>query len=317
MLLRGLAVASVIVALLTSCNRKADEQLTSVAGEGSATGKGRATASASSAPEDGPQPIVELPGVDTSRLVPTEQRLFSKIVQSKLSPCGEPISLERCVREKRACRACLPAAKYVAKMVTLGVDAVAIGAWLDGRFTTTPALVPGAGSPAIGAAKPAVTIVEFMDFECPHCGVMAPILRAVVAEPEFAATTSLVVKHFPLKSHPHARDAAIAAIAADAQGKFFPMYDAIFAHQTALEARDLEGYARTVGCDVAIWKRALVAPATIDRLDRDQTLGASLGFVGVPTVYVDGRELRPLGDVDPMDEQLRAWIRLDLDLMKK
>ena len=95
------------------------------------------------------------------------------------------------------------------------------------------------------------------------------------------------------------------------------MYDALFAHQDALEAGDREAYARTIGCDLASWKRALTAPATLDRLTRDLALGASLGFVGVPTVYIDGREFRPLGQEDTTEDQLRTWLRLDLQLMGK
>src|SRR5688572_17337486 len=71
-------------------------------------------------PNDEGGAIVELAGVDTGSLIVTEKRLFSKVVREAMSPCGDPVTLEVCVREQRACKRCLPAAKAVAKMVSKG-----------------------------------------------------------------------------------------------------------------------------------------------------------------------------------------------------
>ena len=62
--------------------------------------------------------IVELNGVDTNSLIVAEKRVFTKVVKDTMSPCGDPVTIEVCVKEARACKKCLPAAKTVAKMVS-------------------------------------------------------------------------------------------------------------------------------------------------------------------------------------------------------
>src|SRR5579862_4735515 len=87
---------------------------------------------------------------------------------------------------------------------------------------------------ADGAADAAVTLVEYGDFECPHCGRAYPIVKAV--QRELGHRLRFVFRPFPLaESHPHAQHAAEAAEAAAAQGAFWPMHDALFEHQQALD----------------------------------------------------------------------------------
>src|SRR5437879_2255529 len=64
--------------------------------------------------------IVDLPGVDTSSLIVSEKRTFSKVVQEYMSPCGDPVTLEVCVKESRPCTRCLPAAQAAARLVPKG-----------------------------------------------------------------------------------------------------------------------------------------------------------------------------------------------------
>ena len=105
----------------------------------------------------------------TGSLVLTEKRLFTKVVHDTSSPCGDPVTLEVCVKENRACKRCLPAARAVAKMVSKGEGEKEIREWLENRFDDKSVKQIEIGqSPSLGPANAPLTIVEFADFECPH-----------------------------------------------------------------------------------------------------------------------------------------------------
>src|SRR5918911_2838772 len=91
---------------------------------------------------------------------------------------------------------------------------------------------------AAGAADAPVTLVEYGDYECPHCGRAYPIIKAI--QQRLGERLRFVFRNFPLKeAHPHAEHAAEAAEAAAAQGQFWGMHDALFEHQERLEDADL------------------------------------------------------------------------------
>jgi len=88
-------------------------------------------------------------------------------------------------------------------------------------------------------------MVEYGDFECPYCGQAEPIVRELLSD---FGDVRYVFRHLPLNDvHPHAQLAAEGAEAADRQGKFWEMHDALMEHQGALNARDLVQYAGDLG----------------------------------------------------------------------
>src|SRR5580765_3448668 len=95
---------------------------------------------------------------------------------------------------------------------------------------------------AQGPADAPVTLVEYGDYECPHCGRAHPIVKEV--QRRLGSKLRFVFRHFPLKEiHPHAEHAAEAAEAAGAQGKFWEMHDRLFERQFALEDSSVLEYA--------------------------------------------------------------------------
>ena len=150
---------------------------------------------------------------------------------------------------------------------------------------TYRALVEGA--PARGASQPKVTIVEWADFECPYCARLGDALAAVAAH--HADDVRVVFKQFPLSNHPHGHLAAEASLAAKAQGKFWPMHDALFAHKNGLERAAIVGYARDAGIDVARFERELDAGTWKKAADDEEAEGLRLGVQSTPSFYVDGR----------------------------
>jgi protein-disulfide isomerase len=248
---------------------------------------------------------VNLPGVDTSMLTPREKREWSQHVSELLAPCSDtPVSIAQCVTDKRNCSRCVPAAKYVLRGVRDGMSTDQIEKSYHNRFDADRVKnVPIDGSPTVGPDSAPVTVVEFADFECPYCAIEAPILDKMVQSRP--TQVRFVYKFFPLQAHPHGESAARAAIAAMAQGKFWPMHDALFANRDHLEQADVDGYAKQLGIDVAKLHQDMASQATTDRIDRDKKLADSVGVQGTPTIFINGREY-------DMHQDLDEWIALEV-----
>ncbi len=161
----------------------------------------------------------------------------------------------------------------------------------DGGAATSeagPVRVDVSGSPARGPEDAKVTMVEFVDFECPFCGRYArdtlPQLRR-----EYGDRIRYVSRQFPLDIHPHAAAAARAAVCADEQGRYWQLHDMLFAHQEALAKSDLAGYARELGLDMGRYATCLRAPATQAHVERDLADGRRYGVTGTPAFFINGR----------------------------
>jgi protein-disulfide isomerase len=248
---------------------------------------------------------VSLPGVDTSALTPREKKEWSSYVGEFLAPCSDvPVSIAQCVLEKRGCARCLPAAKYVLKGVRDGLSREQIEKSYKNRFDPSKIRdVPIDGSPQLGRDSAPITIVEFADFECPFCAMMAPILDK--AWQDRKEQVRFVYKFFPLSGHPHGETAARAAIAASNQGKFWEMHHKLFQNRDHLEQSDLDIYAKEVGMDVVKFHNDMQAQTTSDRIAKDRKTGDGLDVKGTPTIYINGREFDPHQDVGD-------WIALEL-----
>jgi len=252
---------------------------------------GSSSGPATSAEVTTPVADVVLPGLDTSPMTPRERHAWSALATELLAPCPDvPVSVAQCVLEKRTCGMCAQAAKWIAGAVRNGASEDQIQRAYKARFD--PAAVkalPIDGSPTRGPADAPVTIVEFADFECPHCREAVPMVDAVLqAHPD---RVRLIYKSYTLPFHVHGGPAARAAFSAGLQGKFWEMEHLLFERQQNLEAGDLERYAQVLKLDLAKWKADLDSPEVSARIAHDHELGESLKLKGTPTIYVNGREL--------------------------
>jgi protein-disulfide isomerase len=145
----------------------------------------------------------------------------------------------------------------------------------------------GAQDHATGPDDAPVTLVEYGDFECPYCGMAYPIVKR--AQQELGNRLRFIFRNFPLaEAHPHARQAAQAAEAAAAQGKFWEMHDMLFEHQDALEPQDLVGYAESLDLDITRFEKDLEAGTYAKKVRDDFRSGVKSGVNGTPTFFVNG-----------------------------
>ncbi len=132
-----------------------------------------------------------------------------------------------------------------------------------------------------------VTLVEYGDFECPHCGRAYPLLKKI--KRELRGELRFVFRNFPLtQSHPHAEHAAEAAEAAAAQGEFWKMHDKLFENQRALADENLIAYARDIGIDADRFAQELESEAYAGEVTEDFKSGIRSGVNGTPTFFING-----------------------------
>jgi len=142
---------------------------------------------------------------------------------------------------------------------------------------------------AKGPADAKVNIVAFSDFQCPFCSRVVPTLAQI--EKEYGNKVRVFFRHNPLPFHADAPLASEAAIAAEAQGKFWEMHDKLFANQQNIKRPDLEKYAQELGLDVGKFKAALDSGAGKARIQADMALAKQVGANGTPNFFIDGRNL--------------------------
>ncbi|WP_164012022.1 DsbA family protein [Pyxidicoccus trucidator] len=147
--------------------------------------------------------------------------------------------------------------------------------------------VPLEGSLAAGTEDALVTVVEFSDYECPFCSRAHGTVKQL--QQKYGKKLRVVMKHHPLPNHPRARPAALAALAAGEQGKFWEMHDVLFSNARAMQDADLERYARELGLDVERWKKDLADPRLAERIRKDEALASQVGATGTPAFFVNGR----------------------------
>ncbi|ABF86300.1 DSBA-like thioredoxin domain protein [Myxococcus xanthus DK 1622] len=118
----------------------------------------------------------------------------------------------------------------------------------------------------------------------------------------------MVMKQNPLSFHPRAKPAAIAAMAAGEQGKYWEYHAKLFANQKKLDDVSLEQYAKELGLNLDKWKAELGNPKFQDIITRDQALAGQLGASGTPAFFINGRFLsgaQPIANFQALiDEEL-------------
>ena len=169
-----------------------------------------------------------------------------------------------------------------------------IGSWFGRQFAETRArraveglwgeLTDSASFPVpveqqVPAGAP--IIVEFLDYQCPACRAVAP----VVADAWERGTATIVVRHLPLEQiHAGAREAAKAVVCAEWQGRLRAAHHALMGEGDWVSRRDWVGFAEEVGiADPGLFAECLVGEEAEERVENDLRIAAGLGITSTPT----------------------------------
>ncbi len=160
--------------------------------------------------------------------------------------------------------------------------------------------------PVRGDPAARFTIVEFADFECPHCGAFAPVLKKILSENR---DVKLLFKNYPLSvvcnphmehaMHPNACGAAAAAECARIQGRFWELSEAMFDNQEYLSPQDISYMAKRAGLDVPAFEACVASPAAAEAVKADLDAGWRAQIDSTPSIFIHGA----YGD---------KWVRLDV-----
>ena len=159
-----------------------------------------------------------------------------------------------------------------------------------------------------GRADAPVTVLEYGDYECPFCrGASRDVHRLLDSRP---GLIRFVFRNFPIPQlHPHAEQAAEAAEAAGAQGKFWPMYELLLQPASRLGLDSLLDYAADLGLDLARFRDEVTGQAYAAKIERDVQQGIRDGVNATPKFYVDGERIDGKLPLEGVEDAIRAAVR--------
>ena len=153
---------------------------------------------------------------------------------------------------------------------------------------------PAEGSPYLGASRALVVVNIYSDFQCPVCRRSAdPIKQLILDLPE--GDVKVVFRNNALAMHVRSRAAALAALAAGRQGKFWQYHDRLFAAPQALDEGSLRKTALDLGLDIERWEKDLGDPSSLARIEKESAQAVKLGAPGTPALFINGIRQRGWG----------------------
>jgi protein-disulfide isomerase/uncharacterized membrane protein len=167
-------------------------------------------------------------------------------------------------------------------------------------YTGQPIIdTPIGGGYAQGPENAPIQLVEFSDFECPHCAQAYVALKDLL--PRYQNQIRFTYHHFPLsndcnsaisqKGHEHACRAAVAGDCAAQQGRFPPYANLLFANQGNLDDKSLSSYAKQAGLDVDAFEKCMSSTAAAERVADDIKEGQKAGVRSTPTFFINSRKV--------------------------
>jgi protein-disulfide isomerase len=251
----------------------------------------------------------QVPNVETSGLGDSDKAAFTKLLQKYPSACGKAQSLETSLKQDPRCKRSVFAARYMVKLFKMGLLPSEVEEHYNDRFGPDVYKfkdIDLKDTPVRGDPGAPISIVEFSDFQCPHCKHVQPVLKQL--EEEYPQV-KIYFKNFPItRAHPYAQVAAQAALAAGKQGKFWQFHDKLFGGDQEKESpSDLERYARELKLDIPRWKKDMEAAG--DRVNHDRSDGEKAGVDATPSLYINGRKYHGA----PTVEDLKDWIDEELN----
>ncbi|MDH3903995.1 MAG: thioredoxin domain-containing protein [Xanthomonadales bacterium] len=141
--------------------------------------------------------------------------------------------------------------------------------------------------PAYGPEDAKVRVIIFSDYQCIHCRRASQATHQISAE--FPGEVRIEVWHRALSMHKKAETAALAAVAAQQQGKFWEMHDMIFSSPSTMELSDLERYAQELDLNMDQFRADMNNPDTKERILQESALAEALGARATPGFLINGK----------------------------
>jgi len=216
----------------------------------------------------------KLGAMDLSALSPAQKQAVLKLTREQDCSCLCGMKVAECVNRDPNC-------SYSKALVATSPKAH------RPKLLEDPVTIPVSGSPTRGPADARITLVEFSDFECPYCSVAVGEVNTIMTA--YPKDVRLIYKQFPLSMHPHAPLAAAASLAANQQGKFWQMHDALFKNFRKLSRENILALAKEIGLDMDKFTADLDSPKFKAVIEKDLADGETAGVYGTPSFFVNGK----------------------------
>ncbi|MBU1432123.1 thioredoxin domain-containing protein [Myxococcota bacterium] len=239
-----------------------------------------------------------LPGVDLTALEPAQAEALTALLATGPCPCDPALDLISCLRRET----CPPAVAFAAEAVALTrgglkgealADAV-VDIYAD-RFLRFRFSVEG--RPSLGPSDAPIQLIVFLDHQCPHCALLAPILEDLRLR--YGPRLRIIFKHYPLRFHLQAASAARAALAAHRQGRYAEVSARLFAQQADLSEGAILGVMAELGLDVPRFQQDWASEEIKAMVRQDAQEGLDALLDGTPMFYANGVRYR--GPRTPQD----------------
>ena len=160
----------------------------------------------------------------------------------------------------------------------------------------------------LGSGDAPVTVLEYGDYECPFCrGAYRDVHRMLEL---YSGSIRFAFRNFPIQQlHPHAEQAAEAAEAAAAQGKFWEMYELLLRPSSSLDLDSLVSHARELGLDTERFRQEVTGRAYAAKIEADVREGFRNGVNATPKFYVNGERIDGKFPLEGLEDAIRATIR--------
>jgi len=252
--------------------------------------------------ESGWETATELPRVDFTGLSKPQVAVAMQVLRSESCACGCDMKIAQCRVEDPKCGVSRRLADFVVKEAAAGKNAATIKAGLV-KFAAAPEMlledkavpISITGDPVRGPADAKITIVEFSDFQCPFCAKAVGEVDQIMKK--YPKNVRLIFKQYPLDTHSQAELAAEAALAAQAQGKFWEMHDKMYANFRLINRQRVFLWAAQVGLDVNKLRADLDSHKYAARVALESKQGDEAGVEGTPTFFLNGKRLNATFDV--------------------
>jgi uncharacterized membrane protein len=151
-----------------------------------------------------------------------------------------------------------------------------------------------------GPATATVTLVEFVDYQCPACGLAHP--ETLKVREAYRGRIRFGFRNYPLPEHANAPGAALAAVCADRQGHLFDYSDLLMANQKALQLNDFVRYAQRLNMDTTAFKSCLNEDQAKQVVIQDMSDGQKLGVNSTPTFFINTTRIDGLPNASQLGE---------------
>ena len=217
------------------------------------------------------------------------QRDLTTLMKEGPCPCDPSQTMFQCI-QARSCPAATGLARYGVELYKQGLGSDQVAEMIIKRFIaefTPPVEFKLEKTPWKGSKSAQITIVEFADFECPHCALMGNMLKEVLKQRPGAV--KVYFKQFPLPFHKVAPIASQATLAAHRQGMFWPMHDLIFKHQAELSVDKITSFAEELNLNMMLFRSDLMSAEIRTQVEAEHAEGVKAGLQGTPTLFFNGK----------------------------